>query len=441
MSPPGMTHKKFNMCYERTSTGQVVIKKKYSMGRTPRPFAQEPEDEKIFQVRLYGFIDAYAEKVAKTPGGVDANGETIFEDNPYEFDVPNVNVMVQGSIHQRFRFFLNLAAPGSGGHDSDTPIGVRNAWVEAGLFKNYLAVRAGKLYRRFGLYNEILDAVPTFIGIEPPELFDKDHLMVTRTTNLMLFGRAELGKEGKITANYAVTTGNDERMDKAIPVGADANLEFNSWLTLGSSFYHSGGPAGSTVGVGDGSPRGGVLPWMTQDEYYIIGGYAQVQRSGATVQAEYWEARHDGERDPDALTTIAAETSLSPRQLNRFFVGGDPLAEARTDAKYTIRTAYLRFGWQFPFAKRSSVTPYIQGDYYSNPETIAEKDYGGDNEAGLADDGSFQKYTLGLVIRPVPQVALKLDGSTHVHTFNGDWLAYPEGRISFSYLWELPIGQ
>jgi len=396
-------------------------------------------EEPIFDVRFYGFIDAYAEKVAKTPSGIDENGETIYSDNPYEFDVPNLNVMIQGSIYRRFRFFLNFAAPGSGSHGEDTPIGVRNAWVEAGLFRDFIAVRAGKLYRRFGLYNEILDAVPTFIGIEPPELFDKDHLMVTRTTNLMLFGRATLGKSGAAIINYAATTGNDERAKGAVPIGADLNVEINSWLTLGTSFYHSGGWAQPLNAVGEGSPRGGVLPWMSRDRYYIFGGYAQILRGGATLQAEYWESRHEADRDTDQVLALAGQADLSQRQLDRFFVGGDPNAEVITRVNYIVRTAYLRFGWTFPIAKRSSLTPYIQGDYYSNPETVAEKDYGGDNEAGLSEDGSFQKYTMGLVFRPVPQIALKLDGSAHVHRFNGEWVAYPEGRVSFSYLWELPI--
>jgi hypothetical protein len=35
-----------------------------------------------------------------------------------------------------------------------------------------LNLRPGKIYRQFGLCDEILDAVPAYYGIEPPELFD-----------------------------------------------------------------------------------------------------------------------------------------------------------------------------------------------------------------------------------------------------------------------------
>ena len=38
--------------------------------------------------------------------------------------------------------------------------------------------------------------------------------------------------------------------------------------------------------------------------------------------------------------------------------------------------------------------PYLQWDWYS-------KTFGGDNEAGVADDGEFNKAALGIVYRPV----------------------------------------
>lgn len=395
---------------------------------------REEVKAKVFEGRIYGFIDAYVEKVADTPAR-DPNqpSRTIYETNPYEFDVLNAHVMIQGAVYGRYRFFINLAAPGSGSAAEDEALGLRNAWVEAPLIPGYLNVRAGKTYRRFGLYNEILDAVPTFIGIEPPELFDSDHFMLTRTTNLMLFGTAPLGDA---VLEYAVTTGNDERSDEAFPLGLDVYVDATSWLRIGTSFYTSGGPAVPTYAVGEGSPKGGVLNWMEEDSYYIVGGYAQVQlESGLIAQAEYWEAHHDATRDADSLALLAESGTLHGRQMSRFFVGGDPAAGARLDGDYVVRTAYLRLGYEIPVGNTAAITPYVQADYYSNPETVAEKSLGGDAEAGITDDGKFQKYTVGMVFRPVPQVALKVDGSGHVQKFNGDTEFYPELRLSFSYLW------
>lgn len=387
----------------------------------------------VFQGKLYGFIDSYYEKVARTPDSVDEDGNTVYVENPGEFDVLNFNVMVQGSIYDKYRFFINLAGPGAGSTTDDEPIAVRNAWVEAPLIPGYLNIRAGKTYRRFGLYNEILDAVPTFIGIETPEIFDKDHLMVTRTTNLMLHGAADVGPG---TLNYALTTGNDERASGAFPVGADVNLDTAFGLKIGSSFYTTGGDASPSRGMGEGSPRGGVVNWMAKDQFILFGGYAQLQKAGLILQLEAWQANHDATRDADAVAQLT-DGWLNPTQMRRFYVNGDPADGAITEAKYKIRTGYIRAGYEIPIGDLSSVTPYIQGDYYSNPETVKEKDYGGDEEAGLADDGKFLKYTAGVVVRPVSQVALKVDGSAHQLQYNNKTDYYPEIRISFSYLWEV----
>lgn len=391
----------------------------------------------IFRSKLYGFIDAHLEKVANTPDAVDADGRTVYAKNPIEFDIPKLHVMVQGAIYDKYRFFLNLAGPGSGSNTFDEPLVVRNAWVELPIVRQYLNLRAGKTYRRFGLYNEILDAVPTFIGIEPPEIFDRDHLLLTRTTSLMLHGAVDVGDA---MLNYSVTTGNDERDEDAIPFGADVYVVLPFGLRLGTSFYTSGGNAVPSVSVGDGSPHGGVVNWMKRDKFYIVGGYAQLKRDGLILQTEYWHANHNAERDPDALALLAENSSsLNAQQLNRFFVDGDPEAGIRRYTKYAVDAFYVRAGYELAIGTLSSITPYLQFDYYRNPETVKKKSLGGDNEAGLADNGRFEKYTVGVVMRPVPQAALKVDGSGHRQDFNGKSEFYPEIRFSLSYLWELSL--
>lgn len=56
------------------------------------------EDAPVFRTKLYGFIDYHAGKVAKTPDSVDASGNTAFVENPWELDILNLNVMLQGSL-------------------------------------------------------------------------------------------------------------------------------------------------------------------------------------------------------------------------------------------------------------------------------------------------------------------------------------------------------
>ncbi len=77
--------------------------------------------------------------------------------------------------------------------------------------------------------------------------------------------------------------------------------------------------------------------------------------------------------------------------------------------------------------------PYAFFDGLSNPEVIASKTYGGDNEAGIADDGRFSKISLGLVYRPINQVAVKMDVSSHSQRFNGEVVTYPEVRLNVSF--------
>lgn len=389
--------------------------------------------EQIFDTHIYGYIDSYFGLQADAPTGNQlASGANEFGGGGYEWDVLNLHAMVQGTVLQRFRYFVNLAARGSGSPTNDEPISVRNAWVEAPIFGSFLQVRAGKTYRRFGLYNEILDAVPTFIGIEPPELFDVDHLMLTRTTNFMLHGAFPIGDSN---LQYALTTGTDEAINGAVPIGWDLRLDVGTWLRVGTSGYFTGGDAGPSRGVGDGSPRGGVENWMARDQYWVAGGYAQLLLEDLTLQAEYWHAGHDATRDVDATLSLA--DSVSAAQASRFYVNGDPTQGVNQVARYSVDTFYVRAGYRIRFDEEASLTPYLQLDWYSNPETIARRSLGGDNEAGLSSDGVFWKLTAGGVIRPVPQVALKIDGSTHIQSVNGRTEAYPELRVSFSYLWEL----
>ncbi len=413
---------------------------------TPRPIDEvEGEDQnladtlgiqpEVFTARLYGFIDAHFEQVAKTPVAVDEDGETVMASNPSEIDVTNFNVMLQGTVYSRYRYFVNLASPGAGSPAEDAVLAVRNAWVELPLFREYFNFRIGKTYRRFGLYNELLDAIPTFIGIEPPEMFDDDHLLLTRTTNIMLHGTFAAQDS---SFSYALSTGTDEREGHQVPIGADLRYDFRNNFRIGTSYYTTNGDAVPSKELGEGAPLGGVATWMDEDEFSVTGGYGQVTAAGFILQAEFWLARHNGTRNAEKIMTLAtmADPPLNERQLEEFGFSDPENPQPNLDASYNVKTGYIRTGYSFP-VKNWSLTPYAQFDYYDNPEIINDSDNGGDNEAGLADDGVFYKSTLGLVIRPVSFIAVKIDGSTHTQKFNGETVTYPEIRSSFSFYWEL----
>jgi hypothetical protein len=358
------------------------------------------------------------------------NGNTIVkEDGLAEWSSPYLNVMLSHQINDRVKVFINLNGAKAGNID------VRNYWGEYS-FSNLVNVRLGKIYRKFGLYNEILDAVPTYYGIEPPELFDTDHLIVSRTTTVMMFGGLDVGPG---TASYSISSDNGESGSpaKATPLGYDLNYKFgNGDYTIGVSGYTTNGNTASDIGLGDGSPKSGVLPWMASDKFSIFGGYAETKFGSLLLQAEYWKAPHAINRDPAMVLEVVANAGINDAQRARFLVnpsGETVEANVRIEDKFDVETCYLRAGYSI----ESSVGewgPYLQWDWYKNVETIGKKTYGGDDEAGVSDDGQFNKYTAGLVYRPVPEMALKLDGSIHRYLLNTETVQYTEIRFDVSFI-------
>lgn len=376
--------------------------------------------------KVYGYIDGYYEKAADSPQ-IGTNDKV---ENPGEFDTPNIHALIMSS-KDSYKTFLNVS--GSGGGTLD----VRNAWVEKELLGEKLSFRIGKLYRKFGLYNEILDAVLTYIGIEPPEMFDSDHLMLTRTTNAMFHGKTNVGSDGQI--NYALTTGNDERKKDAQSLGLDLNYTIGTNWKFGASYYTSGGRAQSTnygevdTNTGAADPgAGGVLNWMLHDTFDVTGLYLQYTDAKWIVQVESTTSNHNAVRDTAIVGNICTNATLNSKQEARFGCNGT----ISDDGDFISSTSYIRTGYIVPLTE-GSITPYVQYDIYDNPEMIWQEEYGGDNEAGLADDGTFAKATLGVVYRPDFNVAIKADYSEHIQEVKDKQANYGEVRFSFSYFWSL----
>jgi len=380
------------------------------------------------KLSIYGYFSTRLEKQFETK----SSGEKIADASPYEWTYPFFNIMMQHQINDNFKVFINLNGAKA------TNIDVRNFWGEYS-YSNYLNVRLGKIYRKFGLYNEILDAVPTYYGIEPPELFDTDHLIVSRTTTLMVYGSVGLSA-GDLS--YCLTSDNGEggAVEKAFPLGFDLNYRFlGGDFVVGASGYLSGGDAISDVKVGAGSPKSGVLPWMNKDHFNVLGGYTEMRISNLLLQFEYWTSKHIAERNTAGVITLAQKAGLNENQLKRMIV--DPSKDAAqlsasdviANTDFNINTWYVRAGYSFE-TNIGELAPYVQWDYYKNPETIESKTYGGDAEAGSADDGVFNKSTLGIVYRPIPEVAVKFDQSFHFYKAGGKNVNYPEIRFDVSYI-------
>jgi len=298
------------------------------------------------------------------------------------------------------------------------------------------------MYRKFGLYNERLDQIPTFIGIEPPEMLDTDHLFLTRTTSAMFHGQF---MNSKRVFSYALMTDNGEGgpQKSVFPVGWDLRYKsLTNSLIVGASGYSSSiskGKSTSTVSLGEGSPKGGILPWMSGDKFTVIGVYLEKQIGNLLIQTEYYNASHNAVRDAEAVLSVIQNANVNAFQRGRFLQSNEDQSndnltteDIRTNVKYNVRTWYVRLGYNIPTSVGQFI-PYLFLDWMSHPEAIQSKDFGGDDEAGLADDGIFWKPSAGLVFKPLPNVAIKLDGSYHIQQYMGKNVAYPELRLDFSF--------
>jgi len=368
---------------------------------------------------IYGYLSLYYENVEGDPG---------------EFDYAHLNIMMQSNVSDNVRAYINLA--GTGGLE------VRNYWGEY-VFNDKLKLRAGKIYRPFGQFNELLDAIPTYLGMEPPELFDKDHLMLPRTGKLMLHGGTSIGNN---FLKYAYMMDSDENMlsasDEGVTLSHSWDVKFsllNDNLLIGHSGFLANETNGSATGVGEGSPRTGVLPWMSSDKYNVLGAYLTAKVGGFTLKGAYWNSSHNAVRDAESVAQIYQNTSLNASQIENFYganyAGDYSAADVVTDADFNVSTYYIRLGYTIPKGKfpliNAEITPYAFLDCYTNPETIASKDWGGDAEAGVADNGRFYKPTVGIAIRPTYNMALKIDGSSHMQDGADN---YKELRVDLSFM-------
>lgn len=393
----------------------------------------------IFRTHLYGYLDTQWRRL------IDATGfpppmkkgiENEFRESKGGIWL-NANVMLQGSIDNRFRYFINLAAYRAGViSQPDEALAVRNAWIEVPLYRDYLNLRVGKTYRRFGLYNEILDAAPTFSGIEAPVYLVGGQVLLTRTTNVMLHGS---WFHGDSRISYALMTGTDERKGDDVPIGADLRYQLADTLLVGSSFYWTGGPAKPTRTVGQGVPLGGVHDWMTSEDYKVYGGFGQLNLGGFEFQAEYWRAPHNGVRNPAEVLQLASSGALTPRQRQRFVNGksNPTAADVNIDTSYVVQTFWAEATYTFPVG-RGTLTPYVHFAWYSDPETVRGEPNGG-NEAGPSDEGQFFRAVFGAVYRPISSVALKVELNPHFFTVMGKSAMLLPFQISLSYFWKLDI--
>ncbi len=391
------------------------------------------DNQKINSLSFYGFLNLNAEKVFNEPS-IDASGNTVYESGPLEMSTPSFHLYGGSKLSEKFTVFFNLGRSGD-------QLGVINAW---GNWKidDLFQIRVGRQYRRFGLFNERLDQIPTYLGIEPPELFDKDHLLLPRTSLVSVHGEKQIKQNSYLKYFFTTANGESGAEKGVLPFGWDFRYS-SSFFLIGVSGYTSNlGSEGSssTVELGSGSPRGGILPWMSSDKYNVYGIFSEIRRGNFGIKAAYFVANHNAVRDPSSVLMLANNGELNSSQTERMILPGADLSaltedDVNTNGDYTTTTWYLRLSYDVNTTK-GRVIPYLFFDSYKNRETIGSKSFGGDNESGVADNGRFLKPSLGLVYKPVEKVAIKLDASSHRFEFNGEDDSYPEVRLDISYMFK-----
>jgi len=382
--------------------------------------------------KLYGFIESRFNATTSEPNGnIKADGSASRSPAVNDLSIPSFHIMAQGTLYDRYRYYINLAAPDSDAPSADVALGVRNAWLEMSILGDYLQLRVGKLYRRFGLYNEILDTVPSFIGVEMPVFLSGNRPMLTRTTNAMVHGRVSFDRS---TIAYAVTVGKDEISpnDNVWSPGFDVNYDYDSTLLIGTSFYTTAGKVTPNVTLGQGSPTGGVAPWMKQDSFQVFGGYAQLSLGDFVLHGEAWVSPHKAVRDPELVAILA--------QNARNFSAANATQLAGTSANYTYQTFDIRASYTFDVGSGddpAQIIPYLDYQYIRNRESIADTVYGGDGQPGESPQGRAMHNRIGVVIRPVSVVAFKAEGTYAMYDYGTRFASDEELWLSLSYQWEL----
>ena len=129
----------------------------------------------------------------------------------------------------------------------------------------------------------------------------------------------------KRVVSYALMTDNGEGgpQKSIFPVGWDIRYKSltNSFI-IGASGYSSSisdAKTTSAVSLGEGSPKGGILPWMSGDKFTVAGVYLEKQIGNLLIQTEYYNASHNAERDAEAVLSVIQNANINAFQRERFY--------------------------------------------------------------------------------------------------------------------------
>ncbi|KAA3596586.1 MAG: hypothetical protein DWQ06_15050 [Calditrichaeota bacterium] len=374
-------------------------------------------------INFYGYLSTNYEDLSSItrPSAVDTIETENF--NPVSgWEHKDFHLLFQSIISDKFKAFGHLSV-----NDAEE-IELRNYWGEFTASEKF-KISGGKIYRPFGLYNETLDASASFVGIDAPEYLDENHPIVPRTTTLLFHGGGNLERNH---FRYAISFDSGEQNDgTALAYGWDVSNEFYDIFKVGYSFYRTEEKRGPKNKIGEGSPEGGVLPWVANEKYFVWGGYLQADYWNFTLQSAWWKANHKGQRSQEQLQILKDSAALNDFQRVRFF--GTSENTFNLDFDYAVKTWFTKIYYTWDSEKTGQWIPYYNFEFYQNPETISEVEFGGDDKAGNSDGGKFNKHTFGFSYKPNSKIAFKTDVSTYRYTLDTKKEHFNAFRIQFAY--------
>lgn len=380
------------------------------------------------ELHLFGYTSFLHQKINNQPE-LDSLGKTINLNSHSDWDISKFNLILQQSFDKNFSFYLNLT----------NNFEVNNVF---GLYSlnRYYNFKLGKIYRKFGHFNHIREASPFNYGIEIPESFQSNHLILDINTVFEFSGKAKLFSNNlSYTANFSFIDNINNGF--SFPFGFDLRYQKSNAYTFGTSFYYSGSEAISDIGFNEGISKNGVLPWMTNDEFTVLDIFLEYKYQNFTLVGEWINSNHNSLRNGENVFEMSVNKNdgrflINEKQIDRLKInkskGFEP-SNIRQVVDYSIENYYviLTYNW---VSKIGLVSPFIKAEKYSNPELIENINYGGDNEVGRTDDGKISKYVLGLSFYPINEIALKLAAGIDSYNYNDDLHNVYNYKLEFFYI-------
>ncbi|MGE5125426.1 MAG: outer membrane beta-barrel protein [Betaproteobacteria bacterium] len=284
-----------------------------------------------------GYSSFEFEKMLGDKGRGDPNGS---------FDADLIDLVVNFKPDSRLRVASDLTwEHGAATEDGRGNVAVEYAFAEF-YFRDWLKVRAGKMFTAFGIYNEIHTAKPAFLTVKEPLATNKNDKF---GSDLRFYPRWQAGAAvlgdmhfGSVDADYTLQVGNGEQSatnpfeeddNTAKSVTARLRVHPTQALTVGASLYRDS----LTEYSAEGESTGG------RTHLTSYGAQLQWVPSALGLELEYVRGSLDPSREPSR--TRSALTAM---------------------AYYRIRdrfTPYFRYEWLDPDSTISGDTAglYIYG--------------------------------------------------------------------------------